>query len=128
MRATRDGQGPSFGRMATRVRDQGGQAAVELVAAIPLVLVVALVVGQLAVAGYALWSAGAAARAGARAGYVGGDARAAARRSLPFPLRSGASIHDSDAVSVRVRAPALVPGIPSIPISARAGLGAGNGD
>jgi len=108
-----------------RVGDEDGQASVELVAAIPLVLVVTLMVAQLAVAGYALWSAGTAARAGARAGYVGGNAKAAARRSLPSPLRHGASIRDSDGLSVRVRAPALVPGIPSIPVTARADLGTG---
>ena len=99
----------------------------ELVAAIPLLLAATLVVAQLAVAGYALWSAGAAARAGARAGYVGGDAEAAARRSLPAPLRYDARIEDADGVEVRVRAPALLPGIPSVPVTARAGLDAGDG-
>jgi hypothetical protein len=108
-----------------RAGDEDGQASVELVAAIPLVLVVTLMVAQLAVAGYALWSAGAAARAGARAGYVGGDAKAAARQSLPSPLRTGASVRDSDGLSVRVQAPALLPGIPSIPVTARADLGTG---
>jgi hypothetical protein len=111
-----------------RARDERGQASVEFVAAIPLVLVVTLVVAQLAVAGYALWSAGAAARAGARADYVGGDGKAAARRSLPPPLRSGASIEDSDGLAVRVKAPALLPGIPPVPISAKADLGTGDGD
>jgi hypothetical protein len=111
-----------------RAGDERGQASVELVAAIPLVLVVTLIVAQLAVAGYALWSAGAAARAGARADYVGGDGAAAARRSLPSPLRSGASITDSDGVSVRVKAPALLPGLPSVPISAKADLGTGDGE
>jgi hypothetical protein len=108
-----------------RAGDEDGQASVELVAAIPLVLVVTLMVAQLAVAGYALWSAGAAARAGARAGYVGGDAKAAARQSLPSPLRDGASVRDSDGLSVRVQAPALLAGIPSIPVTARADLGTG---
>lgn len=98
----------------------------ELVAAIPLVLVVTLIVAQVAVAGYALWSAAAAARAGARAGYVGGDAEAAARQSLPAPLREDASIHDVDGVSVRVEAPALVPGIPPVPVTARTDLGTGD--
>jgi TadE-like protein len=107
-------------------RDEG-QASVELVAVVPVLLIVTLAVAQLAVAGYALWSAGAAARAGARAGYVGGDAEAAARRSLPAPLRHGAQVKDSDSVEVRVRAPALIPGIPSVPVTARAGLGAGDG-
>ena len=112
--------GRAFGR-------DDGQASVELVAVVPVLLVVTLVVSQLAVAGYALWSAGAAARAGARAGYVGGDAEAAARHSLPSALRHGAHVKDSDGVEVRVRAPALIPGIPSVPITARAGLDAGDG-
>src|SRR3954452_133362 len=112
-----------------RARDQSGQASVELVAAIPVLLVVTLVVAQLAVAGYALWSAGAAARAGARAGYVGGNAKAAARQSLPAPLRRGADVKDSDSdgVRVRVRAPSLVPGVPSVPVTAHSGLGTGDG-
>src|SRR3954471_3267336 len=110
-----------------RARGQSGQASVELVAAIPVLLLVTLVVAQLAVAGYALWSAGAAARAGARAGYVGGDAQAAARHSLPAPLRHGAHVKDSDGVEVRIEAPALIPGIPSVPVTARAGLDAGDG-
>jgi hypothetical protein len=110
-----------------RARSQSGQASVELVAAIPVLLVVSLAVAQLAIAGYALWSAGAAARAGARAGYVGGDPRAAARRSLPSPLRRDATIRHADGVSVRVAAPSLVPGMPSVPVTARAGLGTGDG-
>jgi len=100
---------------------------VELVAAIPVLLVVTLLVAQLAVAGFALWSAGAASRAGARAAYVDGDAKAAARGSLPSPLREGATIKDGDGVSVRVRAPSLVPGIPAMPVTARSGLGVGDG-
>jgi hypothetical protein len=108
-------------------RGQSGQASVELVAAIPVLLVVTLAVAQLAIAGYALWSAGAAARAGARAGYVGGDGTAAARRSLPSPLRRSATIRDRDGISVRVAAPSLVPGLPSVPVTARAGLGTGDG-
>lgn len=110
-----------------RAGDEDGQASVELVAAIPLVLVVTLIVAQLAVAGYGLWSAGVAARAGARAGYVGGDAKAAARRSLPSALRRAASIKDSNGLSVRVEAPALLPGIPSVPVTAKADLGTGDG-
>jgi hypothetical protein len=110
----------------TRPRGEGGQASIELVATVPLLLVVTLIVAQLAVAGYALWSAGAAARAGARAGYVGGDAKEAARQSLPSPLRRDSSIRDSDGVAVRVQAPALLPGVPSIPVTAKADLGTGD--
>jgi hypothetical protein len=111
-----------------RAGDERGQASIELVATIPLVLVVTLMVAQLAVAGYALWSAGAAARAGARADYVGGDGEAAARRALPPPLRSRASINDADGISVRVKAPGLLPGIPPVPVTAKADLGTGDGD
>ena len=105
---------------------EGGQASVELVAAIPALVLAALVVAQLAVAGYALWAAGVAARAGARAAYVGGDGARAARSSLPAALRDGARVRDRDAVAVRVRTPSLVPGLPRVPVTARAGLGAGD--
>ena len=64
----------------------------ELVAAIPALVLAALLVAQLTLAGYALWSAGVAARAGARAAYVGGDGERAARASLPGPLRSHATV------------------------------------
>lgn len=114
-------------RGTRRLRREDAQASVELVAVIPVLLVLTLVVAQLAMAGYALWAAGAAARAGARAGYVGGDAEAAARHSLPAPLRHGAHVKDSNGVEVRVRAPALIPGIPAVPVTARAGLDAGDG-
>lgn len=101
---------------------RGGQASVELVAIIPALLIGVLVAAQLGLLGWALWSAGAAARAGARAAHVGGDVEAAARSALPSPLRDGASVSDRDEVGVRVRVPALVPGVPRIPLSARAAL------
>jgi len=63
---------PSFACMA-RVGEEDGQASVELVAAVPVVLLVTLVVAQLAVAGYALWSAG-------RGGAGGGACRLCRRR------------------------------------------------
>src|SRR5919197_6243672 len=105
---------------------EGGQASVELVAAIPALPLVVLFVAQLAVAGYALWSAGAAARAGARAAYVGGSAERAATSSLPAVFRTGSSVEDRDGVAVRVRVPSLVPGLPRLPLTARAGLGVGH--
>src|SRR2546422_917706 len=77
--------------MARQPRDSG-QASVELIAAIPALALVTLLVAQLALAGYALWSAGVAARAGARAAYVGGDAGRAALASLPPALRDDASV------------------------------------
>src|SRR6266540_6377373 len=109
-----------------RPTEQRGQASVELIAAVPVLLLVTLLVAQLAFAGYALWSAGVAARAGARAAYVGGDAEGAARSALPLVLRGGASVSDRDGVGVRVEVPSLVPGVPRIPVVARARIGAGD--
>jgi TadE-like protein len=105
--------------------EQDGQASVELVAVLPLFLVCVLAVGQLVVAGYALWSAGTAARAGARAAHVGGDPKGAARSALPEPLRSSARVRTDGPVEVRVQAPSLIGGLPSIPVTASAELGPG---
>ena len=88
----------------------------------PLLLVVALGLAQLVAAGWALVEAGEAARAGARARHVGAPADAAVRRSLPGTLAPAQVSADGDEVSVRVRAPALVPGLPSIPVQATASL------
>ncbi len=77
---------------------------------------------QIGLVGASLWSAGAAARAGARAAHVGGDAVAAARSSLPTYLRRGSHVEDGDAVRVRVLVPTLLPGVPRIPLEARAGF------
>ncbi len=104
--------------MAFAARDQEGQAAVELVVAVPIVLIIVLAVAQLAIAGFALWTAGDAARTGARAELVGGDPEEAARSVLPGWLEHGAEIEVADGVTVSVRAPALLPGIPAIPLSA----------
>src|SRR5436190_22519189 len=109
-----------------RRRGESGQASVELVAAIPALALVVALVAQLALAGYALWSAGVAARAGARAAYVGGDAKRAARASLPGALRRGATVTERNGVRVRVRVPTLVPGLSRVPLAARAALGVGD--
>jgi hypothetical protein len=111
-------------RVSSR-RDERAQASVELVAILPLLLVLLLAAGQLVVAGYALWSAGSAARAGARAEHVGGDPKAAARSALPEPLRATARVRTHGPVEVRVQAPPLIRGLPSIPVTASAALGPG---
>jgi len=69
--------------------DERGQASVELVAALPLVLVAGALAWQLALAGHALWLCAHAARAAARADSVGRSARAAARSALPGSLERG---------------------------------------
>lgn len=102
-----------------------GTASVELIAAVPFLLLAILVAAQITLAGQALWSAGMAARAGSRAALVGSDATAAARRALPPSLRPDADISDSDGVAVRVAIPRLLPGMPQLKVGARTGLGDG---
>jgi hypothetical protein len=86
-----------------------------------------MIAAQTVVAGWAVWSAGNAARAGARAAVVGSDTEAAARRALPGVLRGGAVIKDADGVRVQVRIPGLVPGIelPSVAAASRLDEGSG---
>ena len=102
-----------------------GTASVELIAVVPFLLLAVLVAAQLGLAGHSLWSAGVAARAGARAAAVGGDAAAAARGALPPSLRVGSRVEGSGAVSVRVPVPRLLPGLPRLTVGAESGLGDG---
>src|SRR3954453_13607851 len=104
---------------------EDGTASIELVAVVPFLLLAVLVAAQLALAGQALWSAGVAARAGARAALVGGDATAAARRALPPSLRPGAKVSEAGAVSVRVAIPRLLPALPRLMVGSESGLGDG---
>ena len=99
-----------------------GTASVELIAVVPFLLLAVLVAAQLGLAGHALWSAGVAARAGARAALVGGDARTAARSALPPSLRPGARVEDAGAVSVRVPVIHLLPGLPRLTVETESGL------
>jgi hypothetical protein len=104
-----------------------GTASVELIATVPFLLLALALVAQAALAGHALWSASVAARAGARAALVGGDAAAVARRALPPALRRGAWVENSEGpVSVRVRVPALLP-LPALRVGASSGLEDGGG-
>jgi hypothetical protein len=79
-----------------------GQATVELVALLPLVLVVALAAAAFLAAQSAGEQAGEAAQAGAMALLQGGDPRAAARRALPSHARATITVHGRR-VTVRVR-------------------------
>jgi hypothetical protein len=112
---------------ASSFRREGGTASVELIAVVPFLLLAVLVAAQIALAGQALWSAGIAARAGARAAAVGGDVTATARRALPPSLRSGVEVSDGDAVSVRVGIPRLLPGLPRLTVNAKSDLVDGDG-
>jgi hypothetical protein len=106
---------------------EDGTASVEMVAVVPFLLLAVLVAAQIGLAGQALWSAGIAARAGARAALVGGDAKVAARRALPDSMRPGAEVDEGDVVSVRVVVPRLLPAMPDLTVGAEAALEPGDG-
>jgi hypothetical protein len=83
-----------------------GQATVELIAALPALLLAALVALQLLAAGYALTLADGAAEAGALALASGGSAGSAARKSLPGWAADDVSVSvEGGEVSVRLRPP-----------------------
>ena len=85
---------------------EGGQASVELLCALPLLLAVGLAGFQLLAVGYASVLAGGAAEAGALALAGGADPRASAREALPGWSRARASVEvDGGRVEVRLRPP-----------------------
>lgn len=104
-------------------RRESGSASIELVGVLPFILLAILVAAQLAMAGQALWSAGVAARAGARAALVGKDAGAAARAALPPAMRRGTRVRDDGGVSVEVPVPRLLPALPQVRVAASSRLG-----
>jgi TadE-like protein len=89
---------------------QLGQASVELVAAVPLVLLAALAAWQLARAGHTAWLSAHAARAAARAEAVGESPSAAARSALPDAMERDLEVERrrEGGVRVSVRVPILV--------------------
>ena len=119
----------SVGGMPERQRSgrEHGSASVELIGALPVLMVAALVVLQLSAAGFSLWSAGLAARAGARSALVGEDAEETAREALPGLLREEAEVSDEEGVSVEVLIPRVLPVLPEMRVGAAATLEAGDG-
>ena len=97
-------------RLLTAPASAAGQASVELVALLPLLVVVALLAWQAVVAGQAIWLSGAAARAAARATALGDDPTAAARASLPGALSRGAraSSRSDGSISLSLAIPSVV--------------------
>ena len=87
-----------------------GQASVELVALLPLIAVLTGLLWQGVLTGQAVWLAGSAARAAARASAVGTDERAAARRVLPARLERGLVVRRerSGGVRLAIAVPAVV--------------------
>jgi hypothetical protein len=95
---------------ATRRFASAGQATVELVALLPLALLVALAIAQLLAAGAARELAGNAAEAGAVALLQGADPAAAARAALPGWSREGAAVRVAGRrVEIRMRPRAVLP-------------------
>ena len=77
----------------------------ELVGALPFVVVAALVAWQLVLVGHVAWLAAGAARSGARARIVSRDPALAARSALPPPLRRGTQVVGEPGGAVRVSVP-----------------------
>ncbi len=105
-----------------RVSTERAQASAELVALAPLLIFCALALGQAVIACWALLSAGEAARSAARVAHVGGDAEKAAGEALPELLGPARVDIDGAEVRIEVRAPAILPGVPGIPVTASAAL------
>ena len=94
------------------VRSQGGQAQIELVAGIPLLLLAALVAMQLLAVGYAQTLADGAAEAGAIAAADGRDSDEAARAGLPGWASSSVDVDSAEGrITVELDPPALLPGL-----------------
>lgn len=99
--------------MKNRVpRGEGGQASVELVGMLPLLLLLALGAGQLLAAGQARELAGHAAEAGAVGLLQGAEPRAAARAALSRGQAQRLRVNvDGRRVVVRLRPATVLPGL-----------------
>jgi hypothetical protein len=96
-----------------RTSSSGGQASVELVVLLPVVVLVFGVAYQALLAGQAVWEARVAARAAARAHALGADAAVAARSHLRPGLERGLRVKagSEGEVRVSVRIPAVLPSL-----------------
>ena len=91
--------------------EERGQSAVELVATLPFVLLLAAMLWQAVLAGQAVWLAGTAARSAARANAVGLSARNTAKGVLPARLERGLRVRADDEdgkVTVEVGVPTIL--------------------
>jgi hypothetical protein len=89
-----------------------GQATVELVAALPALLLAALVALQLLAAGYAFTLADGAAEAGALALASGGSAADAAKAALPGWAEDDVAVSvEGGEVTVRLQPPSPIPAL-----------------
>jgi hypothetical protein len=100
-------------RPSRAVARESGQAAVELVALLPLAAFLLALAWQAVLAGHAAWAATAAARAAARAAALAQDPATVARLRLDGGLARTARVTDDGAgrVTVSVRVPSVIPGV-----------------
>jgi TadE-like protein len=115
--------------MTRRTHSERGQASIELVAMLPVVLLVGTIAWQLALAGHTAWLTAHAARAAARADAVGRSPVEAARSALPRSLEAGLEVERLDRGSVRVsvRVPLLMRAWAGpLRVAARSSLGGGS--
>jgi hypothetical protein len=112
------------GRAAGRSGAQCGQASVELLGLLPLLIVLGLAAFQTLAVGYASVLAGNAAEAGALALAGGADARTAVRAALPGWSRARASVEvGGGRVAVRLRPPSLLAALEEpLEVTARAAV------
>jgi Flp pilus assembly pilin Flp len=90
------------------MRNERGQAAVELVVLLPLLAALLAAAAQGVIAGHSWWMAASAARAAARAEAIGAEPLAAARRALPGGVRRHVRVRvTAHEVVVRLPVPAL---------------------
>ncbi len=98
--------------MAWATTREGGQATLELLAAIPLLLLAGSIGLQLLLTGYALTLADGAAEAGALALAAGQPAKTAAEESLPAWADGDSEVSvDGGKVTVRLRPPSPFPAV-----------------
>jgi pilus assembly protein CpaE len=107
------------------LRGQRGQASVELIGALPALILSCVVVWQLVLVGHTAWLGAQAARAAARADVVGRNPERAARSVLPSSFERGLKVERRGRqVRVRVRVPLLLPRLhSSLAIAAASSLG-----
>jgi pilus assembly protein CpaE len=120
------GRKPAEGalRRPPHAHGERGQASLELLGLLPLLIAVALAAAQLLAVGYSSVLAGNAAEAGALALAGGGDPRAGARAALPGWSRAHARVSTAGGqVRVELRPPALLRALAqSLEVSASASV------
>jgi hypothetical protein len=114
-------------RFSTRRRAEAGQASIELLGVLPLMVVLILTAAEVLAAGGARSAASGGAEAGAMAILQGGDPAAAARAAAPGWAHARLDVHISGRrVTVRATPPALLPWLPQL-LSSTAAASAGPG-